>query len=220
MKFILITIAALIAVTSFAADQRDVGVMTYNGKSYSECRVDTIDTQGIHITSKNGSFVIPLDKAPFTIRGRFKSEYDAAVAETRRIANQPAEKAVLERKIAESEARIDAIFDEQRKKMAPMIAAGAFLIYGRVLQKLPEGVLVSPQKPDSATSIQTTGVTPYNNVALLRGHPDIPGMVDGDSVASFGVLDGQFTYTDTQGANRAVRAFKWFPNPNYKAEKK
>lgn len=82
----------LLIVQTSRSDDRDLGVMTYNGRSYSRCRVETILIDGVHITSANGDFVIPLDRVPFSIRGRFKAEIDAAVAKSKAPTPVPAPK--------------------------------------------------------------------------------------------------------------------------------
>ena len=54
MKTFHFTALILIAsILSSRADDRGLGVITYNGKSYSECRLDGISTDGIDISSKN-----------------------------------------------------------------------------------------------------------------------------------------------------------------------
>jgi hypothetical protein len=65
---------------------------------------------------------------------------------------------------------------------------------GRVLQVLPEGLLFAG------------GSSPY----LLKDHPDMDKMVDGQAVNCYAVATKEtFKYTDTQGAVRTVRVYRF-----------
>lgn len=65
---------------------------------------------------------------------------------------------------------------------------------GRVLQVLPEGLLFYAWS------------SPY----LLKGHPDAEKMVDGQAVNCYAVRTAEtFKYTDTQGAVRTVRVYRF-----------
>lgn len=65
---------------------------------------------------------------------------------------------------------------------------------GRVLQVLPAGLLFSG------------GAAPY----LIVGHPNQKTMADGDAVNCYvEKTDRTFEYTDTQGAKRTVRVFRY-----------
>jgi|GEM_PF-2934589 len=79
-QYLFIVLALSCSLFNSFADDSDLGVISFDGKTYAQCRVRSTTSEGVSIDSKNGSFTMPWEKTSWQIRSRYKKEYEEAMA--------------------------------------------------------------------------------------------------------------------------------------------
>jgi hypothetical protein len=116
----------------------------------------------------------------------------------------------------------------RQQEVAEATARGAYLIDGKVIQKLRAGLLVDSgtemrremeqlaerlRSPGAVViksypvPLQKNGRTVYEGWCLLKGHPSEAGIVDDDKISIRAVLEGTYSYTTVSGASKTIRSF-------------
>jgi hypothetical protein len=67
MKAFQVFLASTLLASVNASDSTNLGNVSYNGKVHQDCRATQISADGVQISSRQGSFTIPLDKAPTSV---------------------------------------------------------------------------------------------------------------------------------------------------------
>jgi len=117
---------------------------------------------------------------------------------------------------ATKEANQEAVNHEWAAKQAALAKAwGTWVVRGRIIQKLYDGLLVQSEggflEISEQQNIYSNPAKPipiYEGTCLLLDHPHEQAKVDGDSVCIRVNYNGQFSYQTVLGSRKTVRQFR------------
>jgi hypothetical protein len=191
---------------------------TVDGKEYKNATVSRVEPDGVVISFSGGIVKIPFTELSPEIQKKYGYDSQAAAAYTAE--QNEKSNALNQQRKAEEQTRTEerhkywsehsTPVPAERQSVASSMHGSALdqrpvdktLIYGRIVQTVDEGLLVSVLVP----AYSRHEVIPAETIVLLVGN--FPGFYDNDRIQVTGTLIGSHNYTAVWHYKKTVRAFE------------
>jgi hypothetical protein len=212
MKILTFVILCFASV-AFAEDFKAI-----DGKEYKNVKVSRVEPDGIVVTFSGGIVKIPFIELPPEIQKKYgydpkasaafqQQTYQADVVRARQQAEATEKRrqefvAAKQAQAAAPPVQRQSITESMHGSMLDQRPVETTLFYGRIIQTVDEGLLVSVLVP----AYSGQGVIPAGTIILLVGN--FPRFYDDDRIQVTGTLVGTHNYTAVWNYKRTVRAYK------------
>jgi|GEM_PF-5635734 len=198
-KLSLLFLILLPMISAQAGHPVEAGDFFFHGKTYPKSKAYLVELDKVLIESPQGSVQIAWKDAGPMLQSKLKYEREYLLKEQAAAPKQPDELSA--------------------GALGEMVASGAFKAGGKVLQVVPQGLLVECDYDGSNTCLPLnlfsgpsktvlpgdTKLSSLSGVILLTDHPAQATIVDGNYVYAVVWPVGRFQYTAVDGAMKTVK---------------
>jgi len=227
MKITLVVLFFIVCCWPIHAAETNL-TLTVDGVTYSNVVFGTVTPYAVSVRHSTGAASIPLAKLPADLQQRFG--YDPEKAAWQRKAELEAAERIRQ---ADAAARARREGNERQAALDAATAASAVLVRATVIQALPNGAIVTLERPNKfpdgsqfwssengecfilGIAIRDDTSDPVANGRADRSPgfalPKLSGIYDGSTWTGYIIPSGDYEYTTVQGAYKKVPRYRLKP---------